>query len=251
MARFVELDRHLNEARNRIKSTWTYRLDRDRRWVDDAKTGILQGTRKLLESTRSYLLGYATALSSKVQERLSNEKSRIAVSRNLITTTPTNRVKSAHERLDEKARRLISIPTRQIEDGKINLLDRQKRFQQDRFNHRILREYEYIGTRRDRLKNRFETEIKFIDQQLSHLSKRFSLAALLTYLGNEKTKLANKAAILRAAAPDTSLKRGFSLVYSKDGDLVKSVSQIQQSDILRTTVSDGQIISTVNQTERK
>ncbi len=64
VARFVEMKRHLEEAENRFRSTWAYRFERDRKWLDKALTGIVQGTRKLLDSTRSYLLGYATTLSS-------------------------------------------------------------------------------------------------------------------------------------------------------------------------------------------
>ena len=84
-----------------------------------------------------------------------------------------------------------------------------------------------------------------------HLSDRFRLESVMAYLGNEKTKLSNKAATLRAADPVTSLKRGFSLVYTDGGELVKSISQIQAADRLKTEVSDGRIISTVDKTERK
>ena len=86
---------------------------------------------------------------------------------------------------------------------------------------------------------------------MSHLSGRFRLESVFVYLGNDKTKLSNKAATLRAADPVTSLKRGFSLVYTDGGDLVKSLSQIQVADTLKTKVSDGRIVSTVNKIERK
>ena len=72
---------------------------------------------------------------------------------------------------------------------------------------------------------------------------------MITYLDNEKTKLSNKAATLRAADPKTSLKRGFSLVYSDSGDLVKSLSQVRVTDTLSTEVSDGRIFSTVDKTK--
>ena len=86
---------------------------------------------------------------------------------------------------------------------------------------------------------------------MSHLSGRFRLETIINHIGNEITKLSNKAATLRAADPVTSLKRGFSLVYTDGGELVKSLSQIQVADTLKTEVSDGRIISTVNKTERK
>ena len=67
VARFIAMKRHIEEAENRFRSTWSYRFDIDRKWLEDAKTGIVQGTRKFLDTNKSYLLGYATMLSSKVQ----------------------------------------------------------------------------------------------------------------------------------------------------------------------------------------
>jgi hypothetical protein len=60
------------------------------------------------------------------------------------------------------------------------------------------------------------------------------LESVINCIGNEKTKLKNKAATLRASDPMTSLKRGFSLVYAENGDLVKSISQINAADTLKT-----------------
>jgi len=49
----------------------------------------------------------------------------------------------------------------------------------------------------------------------------------------------------------TSLRRGFSLVYKKDNQLVKSVKVVSQGELLKTKVQDGLITSTVEQTEGK
>ena len=62
VARYVEMKRHLEEARNMFRSTWAYRFDKDRTWLDEAHVGIVQGTRKLIDATKGYLLGYATSL---------------------------------------------------------------------------------------------------------------------------------------------------------------------------------------------
>jgi exodeoxyribonuclease VII large subunit len=97
----------------------------------------------------------------------------------------------------------------------------------------------------------YRSAIHLRKQQVHHLSRRFRLETTIVYLGNEKSKLANKAATLRAADPSISLKRGFSLVYAEDGNLVKSISQIQPADVLKTEIGDGRIISTVDKTERK
>jgi exodeoxyribonuclease VII large subunit len=156
VARFVEMKRHLEEAENRFRSTWSYRFDKDRIWLDEALTGIVQGTRKLLDSTRSYLLGYATTLSSKVQGRITNEKSRIAVSRNLIATAPISMVKRADERLNERVGRFISGYKRQISERQKDLLNLKNGFSPIGFVRRIQQEHECVCDWR----NRFLTEIQ-------------------------------------------------------------------------------------------
>ena len=65
VARFVEVKRHLEEAAARFSSTWSYRFKMDRAWLDEAKTGIRQGTRKLLDTTRNNLRACAVELSSR------------------------------------------------------------------------------------------------------------------------------------------------------------------------------------------
>jgi exodeoxyribonuclease VII large subunit len=251
VSRFVEMKRHLEEAENRLRSTWSYRFDKDRIWMDDAKTGIIQGTRKLIDSTRSYLLGYATTLSSKVEKRMSNEKSRIAVSRNLISTASISSLKSANERLKERSERFTSSSKRQIVSRQKDLLNLRRRFQPDRFNRRIRQEHECICDWRSRFLLRFRSELKIRKQRMTHLSDRFRLESMIAFLENEKYKLVTKAATIRAADPVTSLKRGFSLVYTQEGDLVRSLTQINVSDTMTTEIGDGLIFSIVNRTERK
>jgi hypothetical protein len=51
-----------------------------------------------------------------------------------------------------------------------------------------------------------DPESKYTNNRMSHLSDRFRLESVIAYLGNEKTKLSNKAATLRAADPVTSLE---------------------------------------------
>ena len=196
-------------------------------------------------------MGYATMLSSRVQQRMSNEKSRLAVSRNLISTASISLLKYANERLKERCERFTSSCKRQISSRQKDLLNQRRRFQPDRFNRRIRQEYECLCDWRSRFLLRFRSELNIRNQQSSHLSGRFKLESMIAFLENEKYKLATKAATLRAADPDTSLKRGFSLVYTQEGDLVRSLTQINVSDTMTTEIGDGRIFSTVNRTERK
>ena len=68
-------------------------------------------------------------------------------------------------------------------------------------------------------------------------------------IDRERNTLKAKLAAIKAVDPVNSLKRGFSLVYSIDGDLIKSVKRIKKHDNLKITVTDGRIITTVNDIE--
>ncbi len=189
VARYVEMKRHLEEARNMFRSTWAYRFDKDRTWLDEAKVGIVQGTRKLLDATKGYLLGYATSLSSKVQNRLTNEKSRIAVAKNLVTTAPVNLIKGEHERLEVRTDRLQSGYKRQLMNSQRDLYMIKMRFKPDRFLRRISQEKECLSDWQSRYLQRFKSEIIIRKQHVRHLFSRFRLESIVTYLNNEKIKL--------------------------------------------------------------
>jgi exodeoxyribonuclease VII large subunit len=251
VASYVEMKRHLEEGRNMLRSTWAYRFDRDKFWLDEAKVGIVQGTRKLIESTKGSLLGYATSLSSKVQNRLANEKLRIAVAKNLITTVPISLIKREQERIDNRTGGFRSGYKREMANKLKYLTTMKKRFQSERFFRRISQEKECLYDWKNRYIQRFMSELQIKRQHVSLLSGRFRLDLIVSYLKNEKSKLLNKSATLRAADPDTSLKRGFALVYSESGELVKSLSQIKIADTMKTKLSDGRFVSTVNRTERE
>ncbi len=75
VARFIEMKRHLEEAEHRFKSSWTYRLDVETKFIQSTKAGLVNGTRKLIENKNANLKQRANLLSSMVFDRLSKEKS--------------------------------------------------------------------------------------------------------------------------------------------------------------------------------
>jgi exodeoxyribonuclease VII large subunit len=190
-------------------------------------TGIVQGTRKLLDLTKGYLMGYATMLSSRVQGRLSTEKSIMATSRKVLSTAPVNLIKRSSECLKEKTDRFNTGYARQLTDRMKYLSLLKKRFLPSRFLQRLQQEHESVCGRRDRFVQRFKSEIQTRIETFSYLASRFRLEPIMASIENEIIKLTNK------------------------GDLVKPLSQIQVADVLITRISDGHIESTVNKTERK
>ena len=92
-------------------------------------------------------------------------------------------------------------------------------------------------------------EIKIHNRELAGKINRFNLERILQLIDLEDTQLQSKMAAIRAADPITSLKRGFSLVYKSNDQLVKSINSVSAGESLKTKLQDGLIISTVKQTE--
>jgi exonuclease VII large subunit len=92
-------------------------------------------------------------------------------------------------------------------------------------------------------------EIKIQNRDLSGRISRFQIDRILQVIDQERNQLNSKMSAIHAADPVTNLKRGFSLVYKTDDQLVKSIDAVSEGESLKTRVQDGLIISTVNETE--
>jgi exodeoxyribonuclease VII large subunit len=140
LARFVEMKRHLEESKNRFQSTWSYRFDMDKKAINDARTGIKQGTRKLLDNIKRDLKNSANLLSRKVTERLTSEKTKISVSKKMLSTLPILLAKKMKDRFLVKMASYRNICTREISNKTKDLLIIKKRFRRDRYFQRIVKE---------------------------------------------------------------------------------------------------------------
>jgi exodeoxyribonuclease VII large subunit len=78
---------------------------------------------------------------------------------------------------------------------------------------------------------------------------RFQFDRFQQIIERERSQLQNKLAAVKASDPETSLSRGFSLVYKADNQLVKSIKAVTKGESLKTKVQDGLITSTVKHTE--
>jgi len=251
IARFVELNRHVEEAQERFKSTWMYRLEMEKRWLREAKTGIRQGTRKLLDATRIDLRNMAGTLRSNVLDRLGSEKTSLSVHKKNLSTAPLNTISLFRERLQNKRQRYSNASNRYLTEERRNLENLWKRFHLDRFKQRTRQEKVILENLKDQFKRKMDTDIHVKGQNLVYLKNRFRIEMLLSRIENEKRLVENKLATIKAVDPKTSLKRGFSLLYKEDGILVKSISQVEPSDQMETKLTDGRVSSTVNTIKEK
>jgi exodeoxyribonuclease VII large subunit len=68
-------------------------------------------------------------------------------------------------------------------------------------------------------------------------------------LANARHQLQQRIELLQALSPQRLLERGFALLHGGDGQLVRSVQQLDGGDVLQVLVADGRINTVVQTTE--
>ena len=227
------------------------RVYMDKKWIADAKIGIRQGSRKLLAITISDLKNVASLFSLKVKERILNEKTKLSVFKKMLCTAPLNLTEKMEDRLEINKTNFQNSSIRQISDKRKDLQIIRKRFHRERYFLSIYKENDHIESLKEQLMGKFFTELNNNKKEVIYFKKRFKKEIIMNRIQKEKTHIFAKYSTLKASDPKTSLKRGFSLAYKTDGTLVKSINQLSLKDILKTEVSDGLVLSTINEFERK
>jgi exodeoxyribonuclease VII large subunit len=250
VSRFVEMKRHLEEAENRFKSTWSYRLRIEKKFVEKAQVGVVQGTRKLIDATKTELRAMVSLLSSRVLDRITNAKTKLMVAKRIISTSPVNHIKNQQRILTEKLQRVSTSSKHRIDTHRKDLLNLTKRFQFERFQQLIARERTDIVVSKESLLRIFNAQLVLMRKGLVNFKSSFRLEVVLQRTGSERINLTNKLATIKASDPMTSLKRGFSLVY-KDEGLVRSVETLSPGELIKTLMYDGEIRSKIELVKRK
>ncbi|MDB4438106.1 exodeoxyribonuclease VII large subunit [bacterium] len=86
--------------------------------------------------------------------------------------------------------------------------------------------------------------LKRRDEKVAQLRNGFLLASAHALEAREN-RLENLSSLLQALGPGSILKRGFSVTYGPDGEIVKSIQDVAPGDELKTQVVDGAIESVV------
>jgi exodeoxyribonuclease VII large subunit len=121
--RLSEINRYVRDAANRIQSTWSYRLLIGQNYVSNARKGIQQGTRKLVDATKADLKSTANLLSSSVFERLSTERAKLNVSESSIRSGALNEIKIHRHDLSGRINRFQIARILQMIDRERNQLE--------------------------------------------------------------------------------------------------------------------------------
>ncbi len=128
---------------------------------------------------------------------------------------------------------------------------RVNQFQLDKFQLKIAQETKDVNAKKEMLMRFFEAGIKNCKKDIGYFKYQFNKEKILGRLKNERASIKAKKATLKAYDPQTSLKRGFSLIYNKSGRLLKSVSEISQNETITTQLGDGKLTSIIKTIEGK
>ena len=78
-------------------------------------------------------------------------------------------------------------------------------------------------------------------QRLGHQRERLEILHPRSLLAARRTGLLHAQQLLKALSPQHQLARGFSLVHNANGQLVRSIQQLKQGDLLALQLGDGQV----------
>jgi exodeoxyribonuclease VII large subunit len=95
-----------------------------------------------------------------------------------------------------------------------------------------------------------EAALREPTMRLSALTDRADASVLAT-LSDRSAALGRVAAKLEALSPVATLSRGYSVVHNEKGRLVRSIDEVSTGDILRLSLSDGELLASVIGAEKK
>ena len=245
VARFIQMQRQLEEAAITLQTVWAYRFRTDRDYLDRAVTGIRQGPRKLLDVTVSNLREQAQDVRHRVSERLSAEHIQLEGKRSQLKSLPVAVIQKQIERLAARKQN-IGAQVKFALTGWTSTISRLKgRFDKNRYIKRLQFECDSHDKSCQQLLNRFSAAVRLLSMQQAHRKERFRVEKVRQRIQIERKSLNDKMATIRALDPQNALQRGFALVYRQDGQLVRSIHDIHKNDTIRTQVADGIVISEV------
>jgi exodeoxyribonuclease VII large subunit len=173
VARFVEMKRHLDEAEHRFRSSWSYRVDIEKKLIKNSRNGLVQGARKLIESKNVNLKQRANLLASRVYDRLAKEKSMLAVWTKTLKTAPAVMIQNNTERLRARTHNYMAGCNRRVNEIKNYLKQAQTRLRST-WSYRIMIEQKYAF---DAKKGLLQGTRKLVDTTKVNLR---SLASLMS-----------------------------------------------------------------------
>ncbi|MED1205180.1 exodeoxyribonuclease VII large subunit [Heyndrickxia acidicola] len=198
----------------------------------------------------------------------------------LRAPTPTGAAELAVPHIDELMERVLNRKARLIRSVSDILRHQRKRLefiersyifrnpyrlyepklqQLDRLNERLTRDTKQIVDHKSRTLSSLQQRLVFKSPslQIKQQSDRFNrtkkelLLNTQRILKEKQQEFSRKLTVLEALSPLKVMERGYSLAYSENENLLKSVDQTKTGDQIQVMLSDGTLSCTVDQIERR
>jgi len=244
LERFEDVAHQLDVGGKHLRTTWDYRRQMERRRFERDRTGIRQGTRKLVDVSGANLEQRRQALRRQVQRRLATERVEHSATRRQMVSASRSLLRAEAERVQTARHRFHTIWLYQLETERIRLDRDRIGF---RKGTRKLTDVARAGLAgyRHRFAGTARARLAIVEGDLR--LRRFRLAPERTAarIHAERTGLASKGQALRLADPEQTLKRGFALVYDGSGRVIASVRGLTPGETLTTRLADGSFAGSV------
>lgn len=147
-------------------------------------------------------------------------------------TTPTNSAEYAMRYWQD-----MDVKINNIENQLVQNVDRIVHLANSRFNE-LINSYGF-----KRPIDIFEKWNEYLDDYTDKLNK-----IILEKVDRNSLKLSNIDKQLSAYSPNNVIKKGYSIVYNKNGKVIKSIKSVEKNDDIEIKICDGFIDSKVNKT---
>lgn len=188
--------------------------------LDELQNRFVDLVEDRLQTEKEYLQNSLQQLKQGVRQIVSEQNNRFEMINFRLERAVPGFIKQKNQQLEQHKYRIEKLGTGQVNEQR-HLLDRKL----DNLHFYVQRQF--------RIKN------NHLDQTQQELKIR-----LENSLKSQANKLINFEEKIRLVDPQLVLKRGYSLTY-KNGELVKSIKQLQEGDELTTQLADGKVKSKI------
>lgn len=211
-------------------------------------TEAAQVATRFWRTAKDNLEAQGIRLRREIRTRFESERARLgAIERHPVFKRPTDRIKQAFLRLDDRRRALDLSLAGYFKEKQAQLT----RLMQKLHSHRPSREVELRKARLARAAERFwkagpQKRIELGKLRLQSLQQRLTLAFQVD-LKQRRKDLDQFEAQLNALGPSQVLARGYSITrMKKSGKIVRDAGQVHDGDKLKIQLADGEIEATAD-----
>ena len=248
--KFETVENAISQATKRLRTAWSLRCAGQRQSIVRWKTGLRQGTRKMVEVTKSDLKRQMSDLKLLVSLRVSANRQYLVKAKSGISASAMNQINQQKHKLTHSRNSIETLVNKRLEFSGANLKRMRARFRVKRYMAVISVNATKLVKSRQRLAKDSTSVVESSVREFNQNRKAFRLSRYLSVIERARTSLKTKHQLVRAADPANNLRKGYSLIYDAENKIVTSVVGIEGNDRLTVRMSDGKVKTKVEEVEQ-